>query len=154
MAMAMAVVAAAQQFQCFFFFSEPNSIIRTTTRPCSPLLIPPSRRKIEFSLISRASSQTPEAAQTQTAESCVNLGLDLFSKGRVGSIVFFNFSHFLLHFPNGSFKVRFFFWIRQVKDALTQFETALSLNPNPVEAQAAFYNKACCHAYRYNILIQ
>ncbi|XP_057439294.1 protein LOW PSII ACCUMULATION 1, chloroplastic [Lotus japonicus] len=117
MAMAMAVVAAAQQFQCFFFFSEPNSMIRTTTWPCLPLLTPPSRRKIQFSLISRASSQTPEAAQTQTAESCVNLGLDLFSKGRV-------------------------------KDALTQFETALSLNPNPVEAQAAFYNKACCHAYR------
>jgi len=41
----------------------------------------------------------------------------------------------------------------QVKDALTQFETALSLNPNPVEAQAAFYNKACCHAYRYSIFL-
>ncbi|XP_010523178.1 PREDICTED: protein LOW PSII ACCUMULATION 1, chloroplastic, partial [Tarenaya hassleriana] len=36
----------------------------------------------------------------------------------------------------------------RVKDALVQFETALSLDPNPVEAQAAFYNKACCHAYR------
>ncbi|KAF3677584.1 Protein LOW PSII ACCUMULATION 1, chloroplastic [Capsicum annuum] len=35
-----------------------------------------------------------------------------------------------------------------VKDALVQFDTALTLNPNPVEAQAAFYNKACCHAYR------
>jgi hypothetical protein len=44
-----------------------------------------------------------------------------------------------------------FLWILQVKDALTQFETALSLNPNPVEAQAAFYNKACCHAYRYEL---
>lgn len=29
-----------------------------------------------------------------------------------------------------------------------QFETALTLNPNPVETQAALYNKACCHAYR------
>lgn len=36
----------------------------------------------------------------------------------------------------------------QVKDALLQFDTALTLNPNPVEAQAAYYNKACCHVYR------
>ncbi|CAH2039074.1 unnamed protein product [Thlaspi arvense] len=35
-----------------------------------------------------------------------------------------------------------------VKDALVQFETALSLDPNPIESQAAYYNKACCHAYR------
>ncbi|CAE5956380.1 unnamed protein product [Arabidopsis arenosa] len=36
----------------------------------------------------------------------------------------------------------------RVKDALVQFETALSLDPNPIESQAAYYNKACCHAYR------
>ncbi|KAL4603606.1 hypothetical protein ACB092_10G136200 [Castanea dentata] len=36
----------------------------------------------------------------------------------------------------------------RVKDALVQFETALNLDPNPLEAQAALYNKACCHAYR------
>ncbi|KAK4559127.1 hypothetical protein RGQ29_008393 [Quercus rubra] len=36
----------------------------------------------------------------------------------------------------------------RVKDALIQFETALGLDPNPLEAQAALYNKACCHAYR------
>ncbi|KAJ0980664.1 hypothetical protein J5N97_008919 [Dioscorea zingiberensis] len=36
----------------------------------------------------------------------------------------------------------------RVKDALVQFESALNLDPNPMEAQAAFYNKACCHAYR------
>jgi len=35
-----------------------------------------------------------------------------------------------------------------VKDALVEFENALELNPNPMEAQAALYNKACCHAYR------
>ncbi|XWS46682.1 hypothetical protein CRYUN_Cryun14cG0088700 [Craigia yunnanensis] len=39
-------------------------------------------------------------------------------------------------------------WIFQVKDALVQFETALYLDPKPVEAQAVLYNKACCHAYR------
>ncbi|KAL1542652.1 Protein LOW PSII ACCUMULATION 1, chloroplastic [Salvia divinorum] len=62
------------------------------------------------------SSTSPEVSAT-TAESSVNLGLSLFSKGRV-------------------------------KDALEQFDTALTLDPNPVEAQAALYNKACCHAYR------
>ncbi|CAA7056152.1 unnamed protein product [Microthlaspi erraticum] len=36
----------------------------------------------------------------------------------------------------------------RVKDALVQFERALSLDPNPIESQAAYYNKACCHAYR------
>ncbi|XP_047982887.1 protein LOW PSII ACCUMULATION 1, chloroplastic [Salvia hispanica] len=62
------------------------------------------------------SSTSPEVSAA-TAESCVNLGLALFAKGRV-------------------------------KDALEQFDTALTLDPNPVEAQAALYNKACCHAYR------
>lgn len=72
-----------------------------------------------ISLISCSSSSTSQStdANTETAESCVNLGLQLFSKGRV-------------------------------KDALVQFETALSLDPNPIEAQAALYNKACCHAYK------
>ncbi|XP_021775428.1 protein LOW PSII ACCUMULATION 1, chloroplastic-like [Chenopodium quinoa] len=36
----------------------------------------------------------------------------------------------------------------RVREALVQFDTALSLNPNTMEAQAALYNKACCHAYR------
>ncbi|KAF2618806.1 hypothetical protein F2Q68_00038186 [Brassica cretica] len=36
----------------------------------------------------------------------------------------------------------------RVKDALVQFETALTLDPNPIESQAAYYNRACCHAYR------
>lgn len=35
-----------------------------------------------------------------------------------------------------------------MKDALEQFDKALTLEPNPIEAQAALYNKACCHAYR------
>ncbi|PON96581.1 N-terminal acetyltransferase A, auxiliary subunit [Trema orientale] len=76
------------------------------------------KKKTHFFFIncSSSTSQPPEA-NTQTAESCVNLGLQLFSKGRV-------------------------------KDALVQFETALDLNPNQMEAQAALYNKACCHAYR------
>lgn len=66
--------------------------------------------------MSPSPSPSPEA-DTRTAEFCVNLGLSLFSKGRV-------------------------------KDALTQFERALTLDPSPIEAQAALYNKACCHAYR------
>ncbi|KAI4326466.1 hypothetical protein MLD38_031779 [Melastoma candidum] len=62
-------------------------------------------------------SEEEEEEGVGTPESCVNLGLELFSKGRV-------------------------------KEALAQFERALTLDPNPIEAQAALYNKACCHAYR------
>ncbi|XP_016205179.1 protein LOW PSII ACCUMULATION 1, chloroplastic isoform X1 [Arachis ipaensis] len=118
--MAVIGVGVQQQFLCS---SESKWSIPTT--PCNPLtssiLIRPFK-KIQFSVIScSSSSSSPPSqaaeAETQTAESSVNLGLQLFSKGRV-------------------------------KDALAQFETALTLNPNPVEAQAAFYNKACCHAYR------
>eukprot|EP00252_Welwitschia_mirabilis_P007436 TRINITY_DN18791_c0_g1_i1.p1 TRINITY_DN18791_c0_g1~~TRINITY_DN18791_c0_g1_i1.p1 ORF type:complete len:487 (-),score=97.17 TRINITY_DN18791_c0_g1_i1:173-1564(-) len=36
----------------------------------------------------------------------------------------------------------------RVKDALVQFEKALSLHPNAEEAKVALYNKACCHSYR------
>uniref|UniRef100_A0A0E0MW61 Uncharacterized protein n=1 Tax=Oryza rufipogon TaxID=4529 RepID=A0A0E0MW61_ORYRU len=89
----------------------------------SPLL-PHCGRRRRCVLRSKASSSPSpppspgkEAVAVPTAESCVNLGLELFSKGRV-------------------------------KDALEQFENALELNPNPVEAQAALYNKACCHAFR------
>ncbi|KNA16520.1 hypothetical protein SOVF_088390 [Spinacia oleracea] len=75
--------------------------------------------RVRFSLITCCSSSSPPPPETaaQTAESCVNTGLSLFSKGRV-------------------------------REALVQFDTALSLNPNTMEAQAALYNKACCHAYR------
>ncbi|XP_073158833.1 protein LOW PSII ACCUMULATION 1, chloroplastic isoform X2 [Henckelia pumila] len=77
--------------------TSPDTLIH-----CSPSPTPPS---------------TSEESSVPTAESCVNLGLSLFAKGRV-------------------------------KDALTQFDTALTLNPNLEEAQAALYNKACCLAYR------
>lgn len=125
----VSVPVAPQQFLCF----SSKSISRiTTTTPSLPfphfsaiLLrnnIPLSRIiSCSSSSSSSSQSQTPEP-DTQTSESCVNLGLHLFSKGRV-------------------------------KDALTQFETALTLNPNPLESQAALYNKACCHAYRYNQII-
>ncbi|PIN06676.1 hypothetical protein CDL12_20762 [Handroanthus impetiginosus] len=66
---------------------------------------------------SSSSPSTSPEVSTSTAESCINLGLSLFAKGRV-------------------------------KDALAEFDTALTLDPNPEEAQAALYNKACCHAYR------
>ncbi|KAF9622021.1 hypothetical protein IFM89_029305, partial [Coptis chinensis] len=76
-----------------------------------------SQKISHVSLIHCSSSSSSSETEVVSAESCVNLGLSLFSKGRV-------------------------------KDALSQFETALTLDPNPVEAQAALYNKACCHAYR------
>ncbi|XP_050363360.1 protein LOW PSII ACCUMULATION 1, chloroplastic [Argentina anserina] len=115
----MAAQALHQQWLCFS--SNP---IPTTKRPWLPARTTTLNlfqiHKKHISLIpcssSSSTSQSPEA-NTETAESCVNLGLQLFSKGRV-------------------------------KDALVQFETALNLDPNPIEAQAALYNKACCHAYR------
>ncbi|GMH21552.1 hypothetical protein Nepgr_023394 [Nepenthes gracilis] len=111
--MAGATSALQHYFYCFpktesrAWFS--NKKIPSTITP----------RRLGFSVIACSSSASPSSpeASTSTAESCVNLGLSLFSKGRV-------------------------------KEALTQFETALASNPNPMEAQAALYNKACCHAYR------
>ncbi|KGN52798.1 protein LOW PSII ACCUMULATION 1, chloroplastic [Cucumis sativus] len=91
--------------------SNPKSL--TILRP----RLPTSQRTFRLSILSCSStSQSPEA-NLQSAESCVNFGLQLFSKGRV-------------------------------KEALVQFEAALNMDPNPMEAQAALYNKACCHAYR------
>ncbi|GMJ09174.1 LOW PSII ACCUMULATION1 [Hibiscus trionum] len=113
--MAVASLALSQQLLCF---SDPK--IRAKSRPWFPQrsTLLNSQKKAHIFIVSCSSSQTsqPPEADVQTAESCVNLGLSLFSKGRV-------------------------------KDALVQFETALSLDPNPVETQAALYNKACCHAY-------
>lgn len=34
-----------------------------------------------------------------------------------------------------------------------QFDRALGMNPNEEEAQAALYNKACCHARRFHTLL-
>ncbi|KAG8663494.1 hypothetical protein MANES_01G216900v8 [Manihot esculenta] len=113
--MALAAVALNSHLLCFSKSRTPSSWLLHKTSLLS------TRKKPHLSLTfcsssSSSTSQSPEA-NTQTAESCVNLGLSLFSKGRV-------------------------------KDALIQFETALSLDPTPIEAQAALYNKACCHAYR------
>ncbi|KAL2510557.1 Protein LOW PSII ACCUMULATION 1 [Abeliophyllum distichum] len=107
------------------YCSPPNSFAAETSRPWNLNRKPSSlpfwtclelERTTHGCLIHCSSSSSTESS-TPTAESCVNLGLSLFAKGRV-------------------------------KDALSQFDTALSLDPNPVEAQAALYNKACCHAYR------
>ncbi|KAL0420005.1 UNVERIFIED_CONTAM: protein LOW PSII ACCUMULATION 1, chloroplastic [Sesamum radiatum] len=86
----------------FWVLIEPTKTTHGQLTHCSP---------------SPSSPSTSPEVSAPTAESCINLGLSLFAKGRV-------------------------------KDALAQFDTALTLDPNPVEAQAALYNKACCHAYR------
>ncbi|XP_008800839.1 protein LOW PSII ACCUMULATION 1, chloroplastic isoform X1 [Phoenix dactylifera] len=106
--MAMAAIGLHQQLLCC-----PGSRALSSYRPCL------RSQKSRLVLVASSSSPPSPSSETsaQTAESCVNLGLSLFSKGRV-------------------------------KDALMQFENALSLNPKPIEAQAALYNKACCHAYR------
>ncbi|XP_058076189.1 protein LOW PSII ACCUMULATION 1, chloroplastic [Magnolia sinica] len=106
----MAALAAFQPRQFLCSHHHPRTWI-----PAKTHLKSQNPRRIFF--ISSSSSTPSSETNTETAESCVNLGLSLFSKGRV-------------------------------KDALSQFETALALDPNPVEAQAALYNKACCHAYR------
>lgn len=116
--MAVATIAPNQHN----LFRLSNSTTTTTWFPNGKTLFTSQTRPF-ISLIrcSSSASPPPPSSSTEldkpTAESSVNLGLSLFSKGRV-------------------------------KDALTQFETALTLDPNPVEAQAALYNKACCHAYR------
>ncbi|XP_059437523.1 protein LOW PSII ACCUMULATION 1, chloroplastic isoform X1 [Corylus avellana] len=114
----MAVAAFALHLQLFSFTNSETSARPWLSYKTNFLH---SQKKTHFCLISCSSSssstsESPEA-NIETAESCVNLGLQLFSNGRV-------------------------------KDALVQFETALNLDPNPMEAQAALYNKACCHAYR------
>ncbi|KAL0459641.1 UNVERIFIED_CONTAM: protein LOW PSII ACCUMULATION 1, chloroplastic [Sesamum latifolium] len=86
----------------FWVLIEPTRTTHGQLTHCSP---------------SPSSPSTSPEVSAPTAESCINLGLSLFAKGRV-------------------------------KDALAQFDTALTLDPSPVEAQAALYNKACCHAYR------
>ncbi|XP_057964987.1 protein LOW PSII ACCUMULATION 1, chloroplastic [Malania oleifera] len=112
--MAVAALALQQHLLCF---SNSGTKAETWLLPRRSTLLK-YRKKGHLSLISCNSSTSPSPeADTETAESCVNLGLSLFSKGRV-------------------------------KDALIKFETALTLDPNPTEAQAALYNKACCHAYR------
>ncbi|XP_021906792.1 protein LOW PSII ACCUMULATION 1, chloroplastic [Carica papaya] len=123
----MAVSAALVPIQLLLC----NSNSRTSSRwlPCKSTLLNSQQKKAFIFLVSCSSSSSsssssptsqPPETETKTAESCVNLGLSLFSRGRV-------------------------------KDALVQFETALSLDPNPVEAQAALYNKACCHVYRLEV---
>ncbi|TQD95028.1 hypothetical protein C1H46_019373 [Malus baccata] len=116
----MAVAAPALHHHLRLRFSNPI----TRTRPSLPggataflTHLQIHQNSARISLISCSSTSQSTEANTDTPESCVNLGLQLFSKGRV-------------------------------KDALVQFETALSLDPNPIEAQAALYNKACCHAYK------
>ncbi|CAN0888969.1 Protein LOW PSII ACCUMULATION 1, chloroplastic [Linum grandiflorum] len=129
----MAAAAAAVSLNQHLLFLS-NSTTGRSTSTNAPLSFylrrtrlissPPKKKRSLSSITSSSSSsssspasQSPEDDTEKTAESCVNLGLSLFSRGRV-------------------------------KDALLQFETALSLDPNPIEAQAALYNKACCHAYR------
>ncbi|CAN1353298.1 Protein LOW PSII ACCUMULATION 1, chloroplastic [Linum perenne] len=123
--MAAAAAAATVSLNQHLLFLSNSTAGRSTSAPLSlrtRLISRPKKRSLSSiscssSPSSPPASQSPEDGTQQTAESCVNLGLSLFSRGRV-------------------------------KDALLQFETALSLDPNPIEAQAALYNKACCHAYR------
>ncbi|GMQ00046.1 hypothetical protein CsSME_00047288 [Camellia sinensis var. sinensis] len=110
-------VANLAMYHHFLFRLSNSRTVKPTRIPNSRTLFT-SQNGVHLSLL-HCSSSTSSSTEfdAPTAESCVNLGLSLFSKGRV-------------------------------KDALAEFETALTLDPNPTEAQAALYNKACCHAYR------
>ncbi|KAK4779819.1 hypothetical protein SAY87_015925 [Trapa incisa] len=114
--MAVATLASNHHVLCF-----SSSNLRTRASPWLPsrgtILKLQKRAGLSSLVICSSSASQPREANAETAESCVNIGLQLFSKGRV-------------------------------KEALEQFETALTLNPNTMESQAALYNKACCHAYR------
>nr|GMD70988.1 protein LOW PSII ACCUMULATION 1, chloroplastic [Ipomoea batatas] len=120
----MAAALHHHHFRHCLFVSPLSRKALTVRRPKAWLLTSPGKSGL-FQLSCSSSSTSPPpspsspevSASAATAESCVNLGLSLFSKGRV-------------------------------KDALEQFDKALTLEPNPIEAQAALYNKACCHAYR------
>lgn len=95
--MAVAAVALNSHLLCFSKSRTPSSWLLHKTSLLS------TRKKPHLSLTfcsssSSSTSQSPEA-NTQTAESCVNLGLSLFSKGRV--------FHSLL--PFFVFSVSFFF---------------------------------------------
>ncbi|XP_068655080.1 protein LOW PSII ACCUMULATION 1, chloroplastic [Aristolochia californica] len=106
--------ASIASLQLPLFFRKPEQWFPTRSRTKSGSV----STCFLVSCSSSSTSPSPSSGKKAvTAESCVNLGLSLFSKGRV-------------------------------KDALNQFEAALDLDPTPVEAQAALYNKACCHAYR------
>nr|XP_033512772.1 protein LOW PSII ACCUMULATION 1, chloroplastic isoform X2 [Nicotiana tomentosiformis] len=118
----MATATLASHHLHFCFSSSTKFSI--TNRRRQVWLNYPNRNSFSLVFCSSPTSPPPPPSSAQvsepstpTAESCVNVGLDLFSRGRV-------------------------------KDALVQFDTALTLDPTPIEAQAALYNKACCHAYR------
>ncbi|KAL3701975.1 hypothetical protein R1sor_019997 [Riccia sorocarpa] len=89
-----------------------NNVVLRRKRSKDSVVIVCSSGKSEAKPV--ASDNLTSAA---TAKEAVELGLALFSKGRV-------------------------------KEALSNFNAALDLNPEPEEAQAALYNKACCHAAR------
>ncbi|KAH9617960.1 hypothetical protein KSS87_003573 [Heliosperma pusillum] len=116
----MALTSFAYQHQIVFSLSKipKDSTFTPATKTWVVQLPSAAQKKLQLSYITCSSSPSSSQETTsETAESCVNLGLSFFSKGRV-------------------------------REALEQFNLALTLNPNVMEAQAALYNKACCHAYR------
>ncbi|KAK9756987.1 hypothetical protein RND81_01G133800 [Saponaria officinalis] len=115
----MSLISFAYHHQIFLTFSKfhKDSIFVSPTKSWVLAKNSCTHKRIQLSSIICSSSSSSQETSVETAESCVNLGLSLFSKGRV-------------------------------REALEQFNKALTLSPNVMEAQAALYNKACCHAYR------
>ncbi|KAL9247177.1 hypothetical protein vseg_020635 [Gypsophila vaccaria] len=115
----MSLISITNQHQIFKKIPKINkdSIIITPNKSWVVHKTSTFHQSLQLYYTSIICSSSSQETSVESAESSVNLGLSLFSKGRV-------------------------------REALEQFNTALTLSPNVMEAQAALYNKACCHAYR------
>lgn len=95
----MAVAAVSQQLLSFSTSTQTRAT--ATPKPWFPnstsLFV--SLKKSHASFISFSSSSTSQSPETnaETAESCVNLGLSLFSKGRVCTYILFTISIFAFY---------------------------------------------------------
>lgn len=96
----MAVAAVSQQLLSFSTSTQTRAT--ATPKPWFPnstsLFVSPKKSHASFiSFSSSSTSQSPET-NAETAESCVNLGLSLFSKGRVCTYTIYYFDLCILYF--------------------------------------------------------
>ena len=94
----MALAAALAVNHHLLCFSNPRTVTWVPTK-----LKPQKRAYLSFTCCTSSSSSTSPEADLQTAESRVNLGLSLFSRGRV-------FQSFLFYYYYFSFFFFFFFF--------------------------------------------
>lgn len=109
--MAVATLASSHQVPCF-----RDSSSRTRAEPWQPSrgTLLKLRKRARFSSVVTGSSSTsqPREANAETAESCVNTGLQLFSKGRVRRLCYAILALFFSD-PNSGY-YRFPWWVLEV----------------------------------------